>query len=133
MSRSRLTLSVDEDHKLFVVRYIGEIAGDDINDSLLTQLSRLDKPWEYHCLVDMRHHDATVLASEIEDLARRWNDMACGRDAGARTAVISDDPLVHARQAMTQALFPQRVMGYFHSFDEGLDWIKEACRNSAVA
>lgn len=132
MSRSRLTLSVDENHKLFVVRYIGEIAGDDLNDSLLTQLSRLDKPWEYHSIIDMRRHDATVLASEIEDLARRWNQMARGRDTGSRTAVISEDPLVHARQATTQALFPQRVMGYFRSFDEGLDWVKETCGHSAA-
>jgi len=133
MSRSRLTLSVDEDHKLFVVRYIGEIAGDDITDSLLMQLSRIDKPWEYHTLIDMRRHDAAVLVTEIEDLARRWNEMARGRDAGARIAVISEDPLVHARQNMTQAMFPQRDMGYFYTFDEGLEWIKAACGNSAVA
>jgi len=133
MSRSRLTLSIDEDHKLFVVRYIGEIGGEEINDSLLTQLSQVDKPWEYHTLIDMRRHDATVLSSEIEDLARRWNAMARGRDAGARIAVVSDDPLVHARQTLAQGMFPQRVMGYFHTFDEGLEWIKAGGSQSAVA
>jgi hypothetical protein len=133
MSRSRLTLSVDEDHKLFVVRYIGEIGGEDINDSMLTQLSRLDKPWEYHSIIDMRRHDATVLSSEIEDLAKRWNEMARGRDHGARIAVISEDPLVHARQNLTQAMFPGRVMGYFYTFDEGLEWIKEVASQNGKA
>ena len=133
MSRSRLTLSVDEDHKLFVVRYIGDIGGEEINESLLTQLSRLDKPWQYHTIIDMRRHDAAVLSSEIEDLAARWNEMARGRDSGARIAVISDDPLVHSRQSLTQALFPQRVMGYFYTFDEGLDWVKESAHGHAVA
>jgi len=133
MSRSRLTLSVDEDHKLFVVRYIGEIEGEAINDSLLEQLSRLDKPWEYHTLIDMRRHDATVLVTEIEDLARRWNQMARGRDHGARIAVVSEDPLVHARQNLTQAMFPGRVMGYFFTFDEGLDWIKDLAAHAGPA
>ncbi len=133
MSRSRLTLSVDEDHKLFVVRYIGDIAGEDINDSLLTQLSHLDKPWEYHSLIDMRRHDAPVLVSEIDDLARRWNDMARGRDHGARIAVVSEDPLVHARQTLTQAMFPGRVMGYFYTFDEGLEWIKDLAAHAGPA
>ncbi len=133
MSRSRLTLSVDEDHKLFVVRYIGEIGGEDINDSMLTQLSRLEKPWEYHSIIDMRRHDATVLSSEIEDLSKRWNEMARGRDHGARIAVISEDPLVHARQNLTQAMFPGRVMGYFYTFDEGLEWIKEVASQNGKA
>ena len=133
MSRSRLTLSVDEDHKLFLVRYIGEIGGGEINDSLLTQLSSIDKPWEYHTLIDMRRHDAAVLVSEIEDLAKRWNEMARGRDHGARIAVVSEDPLVHARQGSTQSLFPQRVMNYFYSFDEALDWIKDAVAQTGSA
>ncbi len=133
MSRSRLTLSVDEDHKLFLVRYIGDIEGEEINDNLLSQLSRLDKPWEYHTLIDMRRHDATVLVTEIEDLARRWNEMARGRDHGARIAVVSEDPLVHARQNLTQAMFPGRVMGYFYTFDEGLEWIKDTVAHAGPA
>ena len=133
MSRSRLTLSIDEDHKLFVVRYIGDIEGEEINDSLLAQLSRLEKPWEYHTLIDMRRHDATVLVTEIEDLATRWNQMARGRDHGARIAVISEDPLVHARQNLTQAMFPGRLMGYFYTFDEGLDWIKDLAAHAGPA
>ncbi len=133
MSRSRLTLSVDEDHKLFVVRYIGDIEGGEINDSLLDQLSRLDKPWEYHTLIDMRRHDATVLVGEIENLAQRWNQMARGRDHGARIAVVSEDPLVHARQNLTQAMFPGRVMGYFYTFDEGLEWIKDLAAHAGPA
>ena len=133
MSRSRLTLSVDEDHKLFLVRYIGHIEGEEINDSLLAQLSSIDKPWEYHTLIDMRRHDATVLVTEIEDLAKRWNEMARGRDHGARIAVVSEDPLVHARQNLTQAMFPGRVMGYFYTFDEGLEFVKDADSEAAVA
>ncbi len=124
MSRSRLTLSVDDTLKLFVVRYIGEIPGEEINHSMLSQLAALEQPWEYDSIIDMRRHDATVLASEIEDLATKWNAMARGRDEGALTAVISEDPLVHARQNLTQTMFPARVMAYFHTFDEGLDWIK---------
>ena len=133
MSRSRLTLSVDEDHKLFVVRYIGHIGGEEINDTMIEQLSKLDRPWQYHTIIDMRRYDAAVLATEIEDLAQRWNALARGRDNGARIAVISEDPVVHSRQGLTQTLFPQRVVAYFYTFDEGLDWIKDAGSEAAVA
>ncbi len=123
MTRSRLTLSVDEANKIFTIRYIGEIAGDEINQSLLQQVSQIDKPWDYDSVIDMRRHDGMVLATEIEELGKRWALLAQGRDHGRLTAIISDDPLVHARQGQSQAMFPHRVLKAFARLDEGLEWI----------
>jgi hypothetical protein len=131
--RARLTLSADHALKIFFVRYIGGIDGGDINDSMIDHLARVERPWEFDCVIDMRRHDGTVLATDIEDLAARWGQLAQGRDRGRRTAVISEDPLVRARLSVTQSLFPQRVMAHFENYDEGLEWLKTSREMTAVA
>ena len=124
MGRSRLTLTVDNDHRILIVRYIGDIDGEQINHSMMQQLTSVPEAWTYDSLIDMRRHDGTVLATEIEDLATRWNLFAQARDRGCFTAVISGDTLVRARLPLTQALFPTRTLAQFTGFDEGLDWLK---------
>jgi hypothetical protein len=135
MSRSRLTLTFDEPSRIFVARYFGEIEGDDINDNMMDQLTRVDESWTYDSIIDMRRYDGTVLVTEIEALSRRWALFAQGRDRGCFTAIISEDALVKARLPVTQSLFPTRIMAVFATFDEGLDWLKtqRGYLNKAVA
>ncbi len=122
--RSRLTLTVDNDLRLLVMRYIGDIEGEQINFSMMEQLSAVDQPWTYDSLVDLRRHDGLVTAEEIQELGLRWAMLAQGRDKGRLIAIISTDPLVRARLSGTQGAFPFRVINLFETFDEGLDWIK---------
>ena len=124
MGRSRLTLTVDEDYRILIVRYIGAIDGEQINHNVMQQIADVDEVWTYDSLIDMRRFENTVLVTEIEDLATRWNGLAQGRDRGCFTAVISGDPLVKARLPITQDLFPTRILAHFVDFDEGLDWLK---------
>ncbi len=125
MTRSRLTVSVDQANRILTVRYIGDIDGDGVNDSMLAQLSQIDRPWEYDSIMDLRRHDGLIVASEIEDLGLRWALMAKGRDEGCLTAIISEDPLVNARLSQSQAVFPHRVMACFARLEEGIDWIRQ--------
>lgn len=124
MGRSRLTLTVDEDHRILIVRYIGDIDGEQINHNVMQQIADVAEVWTYDSLIDMRRFENTVLVTEIEDLATRWNGLAQARDRGCFTAIISDDPLVRARLPLTQALFPVRTLAQFGNFDEGLEWLK---------
>lgn len=121
--RSRLSLTIDEASRLMILRYIGDMEGGEINTSMMQQLAALDQPWTYDTLVDMRRFEGVVLGDEIQELGLRWSLLAQGRDKGRLIAVISDDPLVWARQSLTQAAFPFRRVAYFGTLDEGLDWI----------
>lgn len=123
MSRSRITLSVDEEMKIIIVRYIGDLDGDEVNSNMLQNFAKLDKPWTYDTIMDMRRYNGTIMASEIEELSKGWAQLSQGRDAGYFSAIISDDPLVRARLSITQSLFPQRILENFNTFDEGLNWI----------
>ena len=122
--RSRLTLTIDHESRILLMRYIGAIEGEEINLSMMQQLSQLGEPWTFDTIVDMRRYDGVVLGEEIQELGMRWSILAQGRDKGRSIAVISEDPLVWARQSLTQAAFPFRKLAYFNTFDEGLDWIK---------
>jgi len=124
MTRSRINLTVDEELKIIIVRYFGEIEGDEINTSMMHHLVNLDKPWAYDSIIDMRRYEGTVLATEIEELGMRWALLAQGRDQGQFTAIITDDALIRARLSTTQSLFPHRTLKIFDYFDDGLEWLK---------
>ncbi len=124
MTRSRITVSLDEALKIMTIRYIGTLNGDEVNSNMMSQLVHVPDVWAYDSILDMRRYDGTIMGKEIEDLSVRWNQLVQGRDAGGFTAIISDDALVRARLSLTQALFPQRTLENFNTFDEGLDWIK---------
>jgi hypothetical protein len=124
MTRSRITVSLDEELKIMNIRYIGTLNGDEVNSNMMSQLVHVPHVWEYDSILDMRRYEGTIMGKEIEDLSTRWNELVRGRDAGGFTAIISDDPLVRARLSLTQALFPQRTLENFNTFDEGMDWIK---------
>ena len=124
MTRSRLTLSVDNSNQIILFRYIGGIDGADINVSMIDQLKQIDQPWAYDNIVDLRRHEGLVTADEIEDLGRRWQMMAQGRDAGTCIAIVTDDPLVHARLPITRGAFPGRVVEGFALLEEAMGWIE---------
>ena len=124
MSRSRISLLMDEAQRLFIVRYFGDIEGGEINDNLMEQLSHVEGAWTYDSVIDMRRYEGTVRVGEIEALGQAWALFAQGRDRGCFTAIISSDTLVRARRKVTQAFFPTRNLEYFANFDQGLEWIR---------
>jgi hypothetical protein len=128
MTRSRLTLSVDDANRIIVFRYIGGIDGGDINVSMIDQLKQIDRPWDFDSIVDMRRHEGTVTAGEIEDLARRWQMLAQGRDQGRLIAIVSEDPLVFARLPISRAAFANRVVECFALMEEAMSWIEDQRR-----
>lgn len=123
MSRARITMSVDKAARIIFVRYIGELDGPDVTDSIITQSAEIEHMWEYDGVFDMRRFDGVVPSSELENFGQRWAALTQGRDAGRRTAVITDDAFIHARFSSTQEIFSGRILKAFHNFDEGLDWI----------
>ncbi len=133
MARPRITASVDPDHKILVVRYIGGLDGEEVNTNVIAQVSQLPDVWTYDSMIDMRRYDGTILAAEIGDLAARWNQICNGRDTGGLTAIVSDDPLVHARLSISQSFFPQRLLRAFREFEDGRDWIINTRANALKA
>ncbi len=129
MTKARITLTLDEESKILVIRHIGDMDGQDIKANLLAELVKLDSPWTYDTLIDLRRYDGFILTSEVEDLSNSLAQLMQGRDTGNVSAIVSDDPWVQARISIMQSLAPHIVMKMFSNFDEALDWIK-AQRNT---
>jgi len=132
MVRPRISLDTDEANKILIVRYLGNPEGPSIVDTLLERWAVMDRVWEYDSVFDLRRFDGMLQPPDLERLGVGWHGIAKGRDLGHMTAIISSDPLIHARQSVLAQLFPVRTMAVFETFDEGLDWIKAQRQSSAA-
>jgi hypothetical protein len=124
MTRARVTLTVDRDERIIFVRYIGEVDGQTITESSISQFSDVENVWEYDAIFDLRRFDGVLLSPEVQELGERWRKLVSGRDAGRRSAIITSDPFLIARLPVTRQRFPGRTIEIFATFDEGLEWIK---------
>ncbi|MDI7774661.1 hypothetical protein [Asticcacaulis sp. EMRT-3] len=124
-SHDRVSLSLDEDHRILTLRYIGGLGGDVLYAQLLEQFHRISAPWSYDILVDTRRYDGVILASHTEAFGQQWADLAQGRDQGRLMAIITTDPLIRVRKGLRTTIFPNHISEVFATFDEGLDWIMD--------
>ncbi|MFT4075450.1 MAG: hypothetical protein QM647_07945 [Asticcacaulis sp.] len=124
MTRSRITLTADKEARIVFIRYIGDVDGQTITETSISQFSDIEQVWAYDAIFDLRRFDGVLLSSELQELGDRWRALANGRDAGRRSAIITSDPFPMARLPATRAQFPGRVIDIFSTFDEGLEWIK---------
>lgn len=124
--RPRLSFNIDESEKLVVIRYIGNLPGHEIVETLAANLKAMDAPWLYDMIFDMRRFEGFVPFEELSLLAMNWAEIAQGRDKGRKVAIISEDPLVHARFSAYKQEFPTREFRVFKEFGETSAWISGA-------
>ena len=123
-AHTRVAFSIDELRKTLIFRYIGDISGDRLYAQALDHIQTVEAPWLYDFLVDTRRFDGVIRAGDTERFGRQWADLAQGRDAGRRIAVVSRDPLIRARKNLRDAIFCHRQSGVFATMDEALEWLE---------
>lgn len=129
--RARVTFSIDEANRTLVFRYIGDLTGDQLYAQIINHIHTVEAPWHYDFLVDARRLEGVIRASDTEAFGRWWAECAQGRDAGRRIAVVSSDPLIHARKGLRDAIFPRRTSGVFDTMDEAQEWLATASPEAA--
>ncbi|MDC7675081.1 hypothetical protein [Asticcacaulis machinosus] len=123
--RSRITVRLDEDHKVIMFRVVGEVDGADIVDTLMKTYESLSEPWQYHRLLDLRRHDGLMHVSHIDDLRCRWQALVGDRvTIPVRGAIITSNALSFARLPSVRKNFTGKQIHTFHSLDEGMDWVQ---------
>ena len=130
--RARVTFSIDEASRTLVFRYIGDLTGDWLYAQIINYIQTVEEPWHYDFLVDARRLEGVIRASDTEAFGRWWAECAQGRDAGRRIAVVSSDPLIHARKGLRDAIFPHRTSGIFDTMDEAQEWLATASPEAAA-
>ncbi|MGN6365126.1 STAS/SEC14 domain-containing protein [Asticcacaulis taihuensis] len=130
--RARVTFSIDEASRTLVFRYIGDLTGDRLYAQIIDYIQTVEAPWFYDFLVDARRFEGVIQSSDTEAFGRWWADIAQGRDAGRRIAVVSGDPLIHARKGLRDTIFPHRTSGVFDTMDEAQEWLATASPEAAA-
>ncbi len=125
MIRPRIAFRVDPVRRLIILRYIGDLNGDQVRRELMDLFRGVENVWEYDCIFDLTRHQGVISSVDNEEIGRQWYDWVQGRDAGRCTATISNDPLLHARMGVTQSSFSTRILGLFHTIEEGEAWIAD--------
>jgi hypothetical protein len=123
MIRARIAFRADPARRLIVVRYIGDLNGDQICCEMMDMFRDVENVWEYDCLYDLTRHTGVVSSADNEELGRQWQAIAQGRDIGRCTAIVSQDPLLHARAKLSQSSFSARTLALFYTVEEGEAWI----------
>jgi hypothetical protein len=125
MIRARIAFRADPARRLIVVRYIGDLGGDQLCREMMDLFRDVENVWEYDCLYDLTRHEGTVSSAHNEELGRQWRDLVQGRDTGRCTAIVSRDPLLHARASVSQSAFSARTLALFYTVEEGEAWIAD--------
>jgi len=119
----RVAFTLDALNRRLIIRYQGNISGYEIVNDVIAYLKTLDEFWTYDVMIDMRRFEGVLLSADNETFAKWWYDNLPVPDPGHYSAIISTDPHIQARLAVSQSIFPNHVLAVFTSLDEGLDWL----------
>lgn len=115
--------TMDALKRRLIFRYTHVREGENALIEVGQTFQTVDKPWEYHVLLDMRRYNLILDLSQVQQFAEYWANFMQGRDQGRRVAIVSTDPVVRLRMSEYGRIFPTRIFALFETFDEGLDWL----------
>jgi hypothetical protein len=120
---ARLSYTVDDAAKIIVLKFIGDITGEQIVDTYISKLVCAHDPWLYDFIVDHRAHSGLFSTKDMEKATAQWNALCQGRDKGRISVIVTTDPHIIARIPLTRAAAPQRRIEVFEDFDSALDFL----------
>jgi len=91
---------------------------------LIDLLATIDTPWLFNAIFDFRRYEANLSRDYLKFLTDKWTVFTGGRDQDRSMALVGGDcDLTFNLKAMLD-IMPDRRIGIFDTFDEGLEWIK---------
>ncbi|ADU14408.1 STAS/SEC14 domain-containing protein [Asticcacaulis excentricus] len=120
----RLSHLIDTDKNLLIVTARGDYTSEGFVDALIDIYQRIDQPWLYNRILDMRSAQGVV---ELADLMRAaaWLAQAAGTPPPPRRrlALLSSDPFDRARLNALGDAFPKAFIQLFERRDEAIEWL----------
>lgn len=125
MPASLVSITVDESRRLITVRITGKEVGRVYVDQSLAAYDRIDQPWRYNRLIDLRQFRGFLTIAELEQVSRYSAKRMIGRIERPRVALMTRDPLIHARVAVAGPMFTGANFRAFKSRPDALAWLAE--------
>ncbi|WAC47931.1 hypothetical protein OVA03_14675 [Asticcacaulis sp. SL142] len=123
-TRYRFRVRLDPKRRLVIVRIIGNMKSANLVDQIFSAARKLDRPWAWRRLIDLRDFTGFIEFEDIEHLAKRWQFLTRDVIHKGRTAIVSKSALDLARVSTITPLFPDEIFRGFESFDEAVDWLE---------
>ncbi|WP_189489236.1 hypothetical protein [Asticcacaulis endophyticus] len=123
-TRYRFRVRLDPKRRLVIVRIIGNMKSTNLVDQIFSAARKLDRPWAWRRLIDLRDFTGFIEFEDIEHLAKRWQFLTRDVIHKGRTAIVSKSALDLARVSTITPLFPDEIFRGFESFDEAVDWLE---------
>jgi hypothetical protein len=120
----KLVFMANADLRIIVVRPVGPMPGSDFVEQLFEAYAGVEAPWTYNRLTDFRRFNGYISQADLENIARRWKDLAAGHAYHARVAVLSEDRHDRIRVPAASPMFPNETICLFNDFHEAMGWLK---------
>jgi hypothetical protein len=102
-------------------------------DKLFEFYARVEEPWTYNRVTDVRRFDGKLIQEDLDEIAKRWMTLADGRPYHAHVAVVSLDRLASFRVAAVSAQFPNETMCVFTDYHEAINWLLAVDKDAFLA
>jgi hypothetical protein len=120
---TRLNFFVDSDRRVITYRPIGPMLGPVYIASLFEAYAKLEAPWTYSRLADLRRFTGVLSEDDIQDAARRWAALTAGQNYHSHVAVVSLDAWDLVRIPVASKHFPNETICMFTDFHEANGWL----------
>ena len=122
--RSRFAVTVDRANMILIIRFHSMRNDQAPGPDLIDLLATIESPWLFNAIFDFRRYEADLSRDHLKFLTEKWAAFTRGRDQDRSMALVGGDTgLTFNLKAMFDVM-PDRRIGIFDTFDEGLDWIK---------
>lgn len=131
--RERLIFMAHSDLRVMILRPIGRVAAEDLVEQFFTSLSRVEQPWLYHRLVDVRRYEGHFSAEHVAMVAKRWQTLRGRHASYAHVALVSPHRCDRWHAASPLPGFPNETLCRFTSYPHAFNWLTAADRHAYLA
>ncbi len=122
--RSRYAVTIDRDNMILIIRFHSVRHEQEAGPDLIDLLATVDNPWLFNAIFDFRRYEADLSRDYLKFLTDKWAAFTRGRDQDRSMALVGGDANLTFNLKAMSDIMPDRRIGIFDTFDEGLEWIK---------
>ncbi len=123
MAEPTFTYDVDAGQRLITQRLVGREPSGYYAEQIIKVYRSVPEVWRYNRLVDQRRFRGMIVLDDLKQMSAVWQEVAAGQDARPRVAMLTRNPLAHARINAHGDIFPGQTRRAFTSVADAMDWV----------
>jgi hypothetical protein len=120
-----IEFDLDEIKQRLTLRLEGKVVSQSYFDWCVAYYSNLEEPSRFDRLVDCTRSQGYVSFDHLNALSDLWRNWLSGAPRVVNVAVVTNDPLTHARMGLVDHLSDKQRHHAFFTIAEAEAWLKE--------